>query len=123
MLLLPGVNGGKTPSTYAAESWSGWVGELKAARRAQRLWGCCEKSRLMKKERGQAVLKGRQISLLSYLIGQKIAKAMPVLNCLIRQKIAREIYIDVQTRPFAHSRCLFPLPALIACFRCSVCQR
>ena len=26
MLLLPGVNGGKLPSTYAAESMSGWVG-------------------------------------------------------------------------------------------------
>ena len=38
MLLLPLVNGGKTLSTYAAESWSGWVGELKAERRAERLW-------------------------------------------------------------------------------------
>ena len=34
----PGVNGRETPSTYAAESWSGWVGELKAERRAERLW-------------------------------------------------------------------------------------
>lgn len=26
-LPLHGVNGGQTPSTYATESWSGWVGE------------------------------------------------------------------------------------------------
>lgn len=26
-LLLPGVNGSETPSIYATEPWSGWVGE------------------------------------------------------------------------------------------------
>ena len=38
MLLLPGMNGRKTPCTYAADPWSGWVGELKAEWRAERLW-------------------------------------------------------------------------------------
>ena len=31
----PRVNGEKTPSTHAADSWSGWVGEVKAERRAE----------------------------------------------------------------------------------------
>ena len=59
-----------------------------------------------------AISPARGISLLLYLTGQKIAGAMPVLNCLIRQKIARAV--DVQTRPFARSRCLLPLPAPVA---------
>ena len=38
MLPLLGLNGEKTPSTYATELWSGWVGELKSEQRAERLW-------------------------------------------------------------------------------------
>ena len=40
---LPGANGGKSPSTDAAESWSEWVRVLKAERRRERLWNQCGK--------------------------------------------------------------------------------